>query len=95
MELSDTVPELTDQELANVRYVQVLQDPAIDKGPTCRRARLQAMRRAAAGLPRVGELTDEELLRLYSRLTRNPFLRKAMSLSEIVAKSAYRSRSRR
>jgi hypothetical protein len=61
----------------------------------CREARLRAMRRAAAAIPRAGELSEDELLRICSRTFRNPMPQKPMSLSEIVAKSHYRSRSRR
>lgn len=61
----------------------------------CREARLRAMRRAAAVLPRANELSDDELLRICSRTFRNPMPQKSMSLAEIVAKSHYRSRSRR
>lgn len=54
--------------------------------------RAGVMRVAMAGLPRVGELTQAELLKLHRRLTRSG--RKPMVLNQVVNKAMQRARAR-
>jgi hypothetical protein len=61
----------------------------------CREHRLDITRRALAALGHTGELSDTGALRTYSRARRRAGSGEAMSLSAIVARAQYRSRTRR